>query len=138
MTQGPNGELNGTDMLVSVQQPAGTGPYIVVGSQRGVNVDEKTAKIDVSSKLSRNEISLPGRYSAQMSLDAIYIPSHSGFLAMQTAMRAGNYVRVQKVQLGVPLEYANCVITSLSEDFPDQSAALIKATFDVSDGWTVL
>jgi hypothetical protein len=135
-TQGPNGELNGVDVIVQVQEPAGTGSFITVGSQRGVTFNEATNGIDISSKERREGIYLPGRYTTTITLEALYIPAASGYAKLKTAMRTGTYVRLKKRQLGADYEYADCVCTGLSESFPDQDAATVSADFQVSGAWT--
>jgi predicted secreted protein len=134
-TQGPNGEVNGVDVIVQVQEPAGTGSFVTVGSQRGTTIGETTNPIDISSKERREGIFLPGRYGSTMSLEHLYIPNSSGYAKLQTAMRTGTYVRLRRFELGTGLEEANAVVSGLSGSFPDQDAAVISADFTISGAW---
>lgn len=135
-TQGPNGEVNGFDVIVQVQEPAGSGSYVTVGSQRGVTFAETTNPIDISSKERREGIHLPGRYGSTVSLEHLYVPSASGYNKMKAAMRDGAFVRLKRKELGNDLESADAVITNLSGNFPDQDAAVISADFTVSGAWS--
>lgn len=135
-TQGPNGEVNGFDVIVQVQEPAGTGDYETIGSQRGVTFAETTAPIDISSKERREGIALPGRYGSTVSLEHLYIPTSSGYNKLKTAMRTGTYVRLRRRELGSSFEEANAVVTGLSSSFPDQEAAVVSADFQVSGAWS--
>lgn len=134
-TQGPNGEVNGFDVIVQVQEPAGTGSYVTIGSQRGVTFAEQTNPIDISSKERREGIYLPGRYTSTVSLEHLYIPTSSGYAKLKTAMRTGTFVRLKRRELGSDLEVADAVVTNLSGSFPDQDAAVISADFQVSGAW---
>lgn len=133
---GPNGELNGSDILVQIEQIADSGVYITVGSQRGATFAETTGSINMDSKNSRLGYRNPGRYGSTVSLEAMYVPTNSGYAAMSLAMRNGEYVRLRRRQRGTNVEIAQCVITSLSESFPDQEAAVVSAEFELNGGWT--
>ena len=134
--QGPNGEMNGTDILVSVETVPDSGVFAVVGSQRGATFAEATAPIDASSKEKRAWVGLPGRYTTTITLEHLYIPSTSGFDALRNAMRNGTYVKLRRRELNVEIEEANCVITNMSQSAPDQDVAVVSADFQLSDGWT--
>lgn len=133
--QGPNGEVNGTDILVQVEHPADTGNYITIGSQRGATYGEQTASVDMSSKENRKRFVNPGRYTSTVSLESLYIPTSSGYAMLKNAMRNGTYVRVRRRELGAPLETAQCVCTGLSQSAPDQEASVVSAEFDVNGAW---
>jgi len=133
--QGPNGEVNGYDVLIQVQEPSGSGNFETVASQRGVTFNETTAAIDMASKQRREYVGTPGRYNATVSMNSLYIPSSSGYTKIRTAMRSGTLVRLQRRQLGATLEAADAIVTSLSEDFPDQEAAVVSADFQITGPW---
>jgi hypothetical protein len=134
-TQGPNGEVNGFDVIVVVQEPAGTGNFVPIASQRGVTFAEKTNPIDISSKERREGVYLPGRYTSTITLEHLYIPTSSGYSKLSHAMRAGTYVTLKRKELGSDVETVNAVVTGLSEAFPDQDAAVVSADFQVSGAW---
>lgn len=133
---GPAGELNGKDILVAI---SGHG---VIGSQRGVTFNEQTNLIDISSKRSRAQFALPGRYSTQISLEALYIPNASGYNALKAAMRNGTYVTLirSEDQTGSGqsnIEAIQCVVTGLSTAGPDNDAAVVSADFGSNGEWFV-
>ncbi len=134
--QGPNGEVNGTDILVQVESPADSGNYLTIGSQRGATYGEQTASVDMSSKENRKKFVNPGRYSSTVSLEALYIPTASGLSMLKNAMRNGTYVRLRRKELGATLETAQCVCTGLSQTAPDQEASVISAEFELNGGWS--
>lgn len=119
---------NGTAVLVLIDGD-------VIGSQRGVTFEENTAEIDVSSKGSRAMRVVGGRYSATVSLDALYVPDDNGYERLQAAMRNGSLVTVIREEEGAVLESAAALVTKLSEQAPDQDAATVSATLRIDGEW---
>lgn len=120
--------MNGTDILVLVDGD-------VVGSQRGATFEETTAEIDMSSKDAREMEVIGGRYSATVSLDALYVPADDGYGRLQAAMRNGSLITVIRQEVGAVLESAAALVTSLSTAAPDQDAATIAASLRISGPW---
>jgi len=135
---GPHGEMNGSDVLVQVETPSGTGNYVTVGSQRGVTFAETTNPIDMSSKEDRRGFFNPGRWGSTISFEYLYIASASGYARLKAASRDGEYVRLKRLERGVGIETAECVVTSISEAAPDQDAVVVSADFQLNGGWTVV
>lgn len=131
--------MNGSDVLVLVNTGTTSVPvYEAVGSQRDVTFDEATEEIDVSSKDSRAKRVLPGRYSSSLSLDALYVWSDAGYQALREAMRDGELILVARQDNGVTLETADALITSLSENFPDQGEGTISVAMSIDGFWAEL
>ena len=129
--------MNGTDVLLLVNTGTDAVPsYEAVGSQRDVSFEEATEEIDVSSKDSRSKRVLPGRYSASLSLDALYVPTDTAYLALQDAMRDGELIKVAKQNDESTTETADALITSLSESFPDQGEGTISISLTIDGDWT--
>lgn len=128
---------SGSDILLLVNTGTAEIPvYEAVGSQRDVTFDEATEEIDVSSKDSRAQRVLPGRYSASLSLDSLYVFDDDGYLALRDAMRDGELILVARQEDGVTEETADALITSLSEAFPDQAEATISIDLTIDGWWT--
>lgn len=128
---------NGTDVLLLVNTGTPLVPvYEVVGSQRDVTFDEATEEIDVSSKDSRAKRVLPGRYSASISLDSLYVPTNDAYQALRSAMRDGELILVARQNDGVTEETADALVTTLSESFPDQGEATVSTSLTVDGEWT--
>lgn len=128
-------EMNGTDCLVLVETVPGNGVFLVVASQTGVQFDQKTAPIDMSSKESRNYKGKPGRYNATVKMSALYVPTSSGYTSLRTAMRTGVTVQIKRQELGSVVETADAIVTDLGSDFPDQGAAKLSASFQITGAW---
>jgi len=112
--------------------------YEAVGSQRDVSFDEATEEIDVSSKDSRAKRVLPGRYSATLSLDALYVWTDDSYRALRDAMRDGELILVAREDDSTTIETADALITSLSESFPDQGEGTISIAMTIDGFWTEL
>jgi TP901-1 family phage major tail protein len=129
--------INGSDILLFVNTGTPELPsYEAVGSQRDVTFEENTEEIDVSSKDQREMRVIAGRYSANISLDALYVPDDAAFTALQDAMRNGTLILVQRQEAGVALEEADALITSMSSSFPDQGEGTISISLTIDGAWT--
>ena len=129
--------MNGTDLLILVNTGTpGVPAYSVVGSQRDATLDEATATIDGSSKDSRAQRVLPGRYSGTLSLDALYVPNDAAYQALRNANRDGELILVAREENGVVTETVSAKIDTMSEKFPDQAEATISVSLTIDGFWT--
>lgn len=131
-------EMNGSDVLLLVEDPAMPGTYIAVGSQRGVTFEESNDMIDVSSKDSRAQRVLPGRYSATVSLEHLYVPNDTAYTTIKNAARNGAPVTIVRQEAGTNLEKASAYVEKLSGEFPDQGEATISVDLTVDGEWSAL
>jgi len=128
--------MNGSDVMLMVNTGSEAVPaYELVGCQRDVTFEETTEEIDVSCKPRRAKRVIAGRYGATISLDALYVPSNEAFQALRDANRDGNLILVAREEMGVTLETANALITSMSEAMPDQAEATISISLTVDGEW---
>jgi predicted secreted protein len=125
--------MNGTDVLLYVDN--GFGTLIAVASQRAVDFKEAIAPIDVSSKVSRNRRIIAGRYSADVTLSNLYIPTSSGYGRLKDAMRNGTAIVVGRYEGGSKLEQASAIVASLDGNFPDQGAGIVSIQLAVDGAW---
>ena len=129
--------MNGADILLLVNTGTDQSPtWTAVGSQRGCTFEETNEEIDMSSKDSRAYRVIAGRYSAKLSMDALYIPNDAAFLALNAALRDGDLIQVRREELGVATEEAPALITSMSTEAPDQDGTVLAIELTLDDGWT--
>jgi len=129
--------INGTDVLLYANTGTVLVPvYTLVGSQRDVTFDESNDEIDVSNKDERAKRVLAGRYSASVSLDALYIVDDAAYLALRDAERDGDLILIERVEASGRDETATALITSLSEALPDQGEATISISMTIDGTWT--
>lgn len=132
--------LNGSDIVILANTSGDNDSpsYEVVGCQRDVTFTETRDEIDVSSKCDGARRILPGRYSASLSLDALYVPDDTAYNALREAHRDGELVLVARQEENVTIETAKALITTMSETFPDQSEATISMSLTIDGTWTVV
>ncbi len=129
--------MNGTDILLYANTGTAEAPaYTLVGSQRDVTFDEANEEIDTSSKDARAKRVLYGRYSASVSLDALYVVDDAGYLALRDATRDGELILIERLEVNGRDETANALISSLSESGPDQGEAAVSISFTIDGEWT--
>ena len=127
---------NGADILLMVNIGTEAMPqYLAVGSQRDLSREETTDEIDVSSKDGRAKRVIAGRYSSTISLDALYVPTCEAYLALRDAMRNGDLIKVRISDENTPTEEADALITSLSEEYPDQAEATVSCDLTIDGEW---
>ena len=125
--------MQGTDILLLVTVSGGS--LVAVASQRGLTVAETSAVIDLSSKDSRAFKGAAGRYQSTLSLQHLYVPTASGYLALRSANRNGTPIVVQRSESGSAVEEADAIVTSMRGDFPDQGEAVISVDLTVDGEW---
>lgn len=135
---------NGADVLVAVNVTDSAVPdFVVVGGQRGADFGDTTALIDVSDKESgRLGASLPGRATAELSIDMVYESGDEALAFLQAAYRNRQQVTVMRQfrpdgEGGVysNVESALATIIDFSESWPDQEAATISFTVHMDEDW---
>jgi hypothetical protein len=120
--------MNGADVLILVEGD-------LLGCQRDVSIEETNESIDMSCKDSRARRVIAGRYASTMTLDQVYVPTCTAYLALKTAMRAGDLIQLMVQEEGVITESAMANITSMSKAAPDQDAVVISMSFDIDGEW---
>lgn len=124
--------LNGADVLLYVDTGA---EFEALAGQRGATRDRNAATIDVSHKLDKYERFIPGRLSSQLAFDGLWVPNDDAYLALEAAYDDQETIVCRLIRNGEPWKEADGFLTSISEAFPDQDAATITATFQVSGAW---
>lgn len=131
--------LSGSSVLLLVNENPGNvtpGTYIAVGSQTGVKFDRKTSNIDISDKTTAEKKFMPGEREETITLDHMYVPGDAGLAALKAAFAAGSLIYVERQESGSVVEYANAVITQISEDAKKAAASTVAVSLTVSGGWT--
>lgn len=132
---------NGTDVLILARTSAvGVTPevFTAIGSQRDASISESNDTIDHSSKDMRAEQSRPGRYSATVECESLWLPSDAALSALRAACRNGTMTKVRRsdTAVGGVVEEAEAWLESLDTEFPDQGEATVSITAHVSGVWT--
>lgn len=129
--------LNGNEILI-LADTDGAGNFVAVGSQTDASVDESNDIIDQSSKDARERKVAAGRYEANVSFDALYVPSDVAFQALKASMRNGTKIKLREQEQGSPIEEYDAIISSMTRDFPDQDNATISLEAAVDGAITIV
>lgn len=129
--------MNGADVLLLVNTGTDAAPtWTAVGSQRNVTFTEERDMIDVSTKESPNRRVIPGRYSATVELESLYVPDDNALTLLRTAIRQGTKVQVMRQEASNNVEKAYGYISNREEEMPDQAECTVSVTVEIDDGWT--
>lgn len=126
---------NGTETLIGVDTGNG---FAVLGSQRNASISETNDIIDASSKKQREREVLAGRYEANYSFEALYVPSNAAFQALRAAMRNGYEIKLREQESGTDVEECSAIISDMTREFPDQDVATISLEAAVNGAFTPL
>ncbi len=127
----------GSDVLLLVNTGNVASPvWTEVGCQRGLDITENNEFADTSCKNSGNRTGLPGRYSASITLDAVYLYDDNAYTALKNAQRNRQVIQVMVKRTGVNIEYASAVIASMARSYPDQEVRTLSVTLEITGGWT--
>lgn len=128
--------VRGTDILLLVNTGTELAPvYEVVAGQRGAAFGETTDEIDASSKDSPAYRPLPGRNKSTITVDSLYIPDDSSYLALKAAKRAREFILVRRQEEGSAVEEARALITNLSPNAPDNEVATLSIGLTIDGDW---
>jgi hypothetical protein len=120
---------NGADVLLYVDETA-------VAKQTGLSRSTSTPTIDVSHKLSELDEFIPGRGSGTMTLNALWVPTHSAYLALRAAQLNKELISIRVVYDGDAWEDASALITQFDEDWPDNAASTMTINLQINGSWS--
>jgi TP901-1 family phage major tail protein len=127
---------NGSDLLILVNTGTPETPtYSVVGCQRDATIERTAAEIDVSCKDSADFRGLPGRRKSTLTLDKLYVPTDQDYQALEAAYENNELILIARQESGDVTATADAFVTSLSESFPDQDAAIVSISLTVDGAW---
>lgn len=131
--------MNGTDVLLLANTGTDETPvWTAVGCQRDMSIEETNEEIDMSSKDGRAKRVIAGRWSASISLDALYVPDDTAYLALWNASKDGDKIKVQIEESGASTWQADAMIANMSKEFPDQGAATIAIDLTIDGEWVAI
>ncbi len=130
--------MNGTNLQVYAET-AVAGTYVLVGSQRSVTINETSGVVDESNKASRDFVGTPGRYSATVDCEALYVPADAAYVLLKAAMRDGTAIRLEFTEDGGTgqTENIDAICTAISIVAPDQAECIVSASFQCTGAWSV-
>ena len=136
-----SGERTGHGVLLKVNTgTVGVPVWTEIGSQRDMSIENTTDIIDVSSKESNNDETLPGRRRWAISGDALYIKDTADFNKLRSAFEAdtdaNRKIQVMEVHDATNVRWIYAWIESMTETFPDNAEATISISLRATGDWT--
>ena len=123
---------NGSEVLLYVGETA-------VAKQTGLSRSRSSPTIDTSHKLSEVDEFIPGRGNGgTLTLNALFVPEHDGYTALRTAQDDKELITARVTLDGEDWQEAQALVTQFDEDWPDNAAATMSITLQVSGVWTDL
>lgn len=139
--------MNGNSVLVYTSDDSGTSKE-ALGSQTGVTFSESRDTIDITDKQDLGSTNLKGgKYTSTCSANALYIDNNQSFIDIRAAIRNNTELKLYRYepQGTVPSggteaapagwEMADCLVTSISEDFPQDGAGTCSVEFAITGTW---
>jgi len=132
---------NGADILLYANTGTDASPsYTALGSQKGVNITESLAIEDASHKQTANQATeyIPFRYSSTASVNGFFVRSEVALVAMKSAIRNRQTIKIRASVLGTQVEEADVWISNFSHDSDDQSISTYSFDMTVNGSWTAV
>jgi hypothetical protein len=125
---------NGTAVLLWANVSA---TPTLIGGQRDLSISEATETIDFSTKGAREQVVQGGRYSSEVTLDALWIAADAAYGELLARLRDGELVTIRTKVSAANDEEATGIVTSVDRSYPDQGASVVSVTIAISGSWGV-
>jgi hypothetical protein len=125
--------INGSQVLLLVKNGA---TYEAVGEQTSLSVEESANLIEANYKGATFSQAIYGRREGTITLEALYVPTDSAFAALRNAMKNRSSVFVRRKENGAEVEQCECLIDTMSMEFPDNEASTISVDLMMISEWT--
>lgn len=129
----PTAASNGVTFILQSSPDGGTTWHTIAGAKKGV-LARKSAVIDTTTKDDNGDKSvLAGIREWTITFDDLWVSGDAGQLDLQAAQAAGTVLKA-RVQYGTSSDTytGSCIVTDLSEDFPDMEAVTFTGTLQGS------
>jgi len=129
--------MNGSLILLTVEDPGLPGTYQAIASTRDASWSETLSLIDESSKDQSYFVGSAGQRQVTFSIGGLYVPADVGLVEIKDAIRNRVACRLERSEDGDSTQIENmlCICTDLSVDAPDQDAATFTAEFTGIGDW---
>ncbi|AUS10127.1 hypothetical protein C1X05_15690 [Laceyella sacchari] len=124
---------NGSTVLLMVKE--GTN-WIAVGEQTGLSIEELVNLIEAGHKGLTTQQYVYGKKEGSISLEGLYVKDDAGYLALKNAFKNRTAIMVRRQENGVNVEDVECLIESMSTEFPDDDVSTISVELKMNGEWT--
>lgn len=130
--------INGSTVLLQFRTGTGPDVYTTVAGQQGASIERERTMIATSAKEDADATFAGGRRSSTATLEGLVLASDVSRVAILAAFNSSTGVgRIRRTAIGAEAAtQADVLVSSLSEDFPDDDASTWTAEFQVTGAWT--
>tara|TARA_B110001454_G_C12636245_1_gene399214 strand:- start:311 stop:721 length:411 start_codon:yes stop_codon:yes gene_type:complete len=132
--------LNGSQVILKADDAAATAVSLI-GGQKNVTFNSNNELINISDKNSRNSNFIGGLFNETISLSSFYVVDDAAFAYLQTAVRTGVTVSIERWQgetnadTPAKSETADCFVSSITESFAHDGAGDVEVSLQVTGAW---
>lgn len=131
--------MNGNDVLMLVNTGTPESPvYAELTGQRDMSMGRTRPWIDLGAKGDDVEVGSVGRRSYPLTVDVIYDPTDTAYLALVAAFEAKETILVRRSELGIDVEEAEAHILDMTMKAPQEAASVVAVQLRVTGGWSVV
>ena len=131
--------MDGAQVLVLVDLGEnGQSDWQPCAEQTNLSTETTRNLIEASSKDSDHAKWLYGKQESSVSLEKLYTPNDSAFMAIEDAMNNRETVVLRRTENGKDIEEATALVESISKEFPDDDASTCEAEFQLNERWRVI
>lgn len=126
--------INGSTVLLQFRTGTGPDVYTTVAGQQGGSVERERTMIATSAKEDADATFAAGRRSGTISLEGLVLASDVSRVAIKAAFNSSAGTgRIRRTAIGAEAaEQYDILVSSLSEDFPDDDASTWSAEFQIT------
>lgn len=128
--------IDGAQVLVIVNMGDDTTPdWQPVAEQTNLSIENTRNLIEATSKESDHTKWIYGKKDGTTSLEKLYVPNDSAFMAIEDAQKNGETVILRRTEDGENIEEAEALVETISKEFPDNDASTCTADFQLDEDW---
>lgn len=128
--------IDGAQVLVMVDMGEGdVSDWQAVAEQTSLSQENTRNLIEATSKDSDHTKWIYGKKDGTLSLEKLYTPNDSAFMAIEEAMKNGEVVVLRRTENGEDIEEATALVESISKEYPDNDASTATAEFQLDEEW---
>lgn len=131
--------MDGAQVLVLVNMGDEVTPdWQSCAEQTNLSTESTRNLIEASSKDSDHAKWIYGKQESSVSLEKLYTPNDSAFMAIEDAQDNKEIVVLRRTENGKDIEEAPALVESISKEWPDNDASTCEAEFQLNDRWKVI
>lgn len=111
------------------------GVYTPVAEQQGLSRESSRNMIETSHKQADHTQWIYGKKDDTLTLDALYVPGDAAMQTLRAAMGNKTVIVIRRSENGTEIEQATALISTISDEWPDNDASTVSVEFQLSSSW---